>query len=181
MEPQCPLAMPCKWFNYVAGLGAFTVDVLTFIGLWYTITPKWLRDFLPEFWYAPLIIFGYAIITQITIDSKVYRDNDDVLAKPPEYMWPHKWRIALYAIIMIMDIIMFSQMYIDSGINDYSKNFKVFDYLVSSRFGGWGKGNYVQFMFSWLALCGIMVDIFALYYTVTFNTCRYKLPRSWSF
>ena len=96
-------------------------------------------------------------------------------------MWPHKWRIVLYSIIMLLDIVMFSQMYVDSGINDYTKNFKVFDFVVRGRFGGWGKGNYVQFMFSWMALCGVLIDIISLYYTVIFDTCKYKLPRSWSF
>lgn len=181
MKPQCYFRTPCKWFTYVAGLGAFTMDVLTFIGLWYTISPLWMRNNMPDYWYIPFIVLGYAIISQITIDSPVYQDNEDALNRPPQYLWPQRWRVVLYATIMIFDICIFTQMYIDSGINDYSKNFRVFDFLVRGRFGGWSKGNYVQFLFSWMALCGVIIDIMALRYTYMFNACDYGLPISWNF
>ena len=130
MKTQCYFNTPCKWFSYVAGMAAFTMDVLTFIGLWYTISPLWMRNNMPDYWYIPFIVLGYAIISQITIDSPVYQDNKDALSSPPKYLWPQKWRVVLYAIIMILDICIFTQMYIDSGINDYSKNFRIFDFLV---------------------------------------------------
>lgn len=177
----CYFNSPCKWFNYVAGIGTFTMDVLTFIGLWYTITPLWLRNFMPEFWYLPFIIMGYAIISQITIDSPVVEENEDLLNKPPPYLWPHNWRIVLYSIILLIDTTVFVQMYIDNGINDYTKNFKVFDFMITNRFGGWGQGNYIQFLFGWIGLCGVFIDLAALYYVVIYNSCNYDLPISWNY
>ena len=72
-------------------------------------------------------------------------------------------------------------MYIDFGANDYSKSFKVFDYLIKNRFGGFIQGNYIQFLFAWVGLGGVVVDILALYFTATFNSCKYNLPISWNY
>lgn len=181
LEPKCYFNTPCKWFNYVAGMITFTLDILTFIGLWYTIAPQMLYNFLPSFWYIPFIILGYAIITQITIDSDIYKNHEDILAQPPEYMWAQKWRIVLYTIIMVLDIIIFAQLYIDSGANDYTKKLKIFDVIVKGRFGSWAEGNYINFIFSWLGITCIIIDTFAIYNTVTFNSCIYGLPVSWNF
>lgn len=178
---QCYFGTPCKWFDYVAGMNTFTLDVVAFIGLWYTISPLWLRNSLPEYWFIPFIILGYGIITQITIDSPVVENNKDILDAPPKYLWPQTWRIVLYTIIMIIDILVFTQMYLDFGVNDYRKNFKVFDLMIRSRFGGFIQGNYTQFIFAWVGLGGVIIDILALYYVLVFNSCTYNLPTSWNF
>lgn len=178
---KCYLGTPCKWFDYVAGMTTFTLDVVAFIGLWYTITPSWLRDPLPEFWYLPFIILGYGIITQITIDSPVVENDPDLLSSPPKYLWPQTWRIALYATIMLIDITVFCQLYLDMGVHDYRKNFKVFDLIIGGRFGGFIEGNYIQFIFAWVGLGGVLVDILALYFVIVFNSCTYNLPVSWNF
>jgi hypothetical protein len=181
INPECYFNTPCKWFNYVAGMVTFTMDVLTFIGLWFTIAPMWLRSSLPQLWFVTFIILGYAIITQITIDSPTVENNKDILASPPERLWPIWWRIVLYGVILVINAIIFIQMYIDSGINNYTKNFKVFDFIVKGRFGGWSNGNYVQFLFSWLGVIGVSIDALALYNTVIYNSCIYDLPISWNF
>jgi len=180
-EPACLLNTPCKWFDYVTGMMTFTFDILTFIGLWYTISPEWLRQWLPGYWYLPVIILGYAIITQITIDSPNVKEDKDILASPPSKLWPQKWRIILYSVILLIDIILFTQFYIDSGINNYKPKAKIFDMVVKTRFGGWNNGNYIQFLFSWLGVFGVFMDCVALYFVYTFNSCQYKLPISWNF
>lgn len=181
MANECYLGTPCRWFDYVAGMVTFTLDVVAFIGLWYTIAPNWLKNSLPEFWYLPFIVLGYGVITQITIDSPVVENNEDLLSSPPKYLWPQTWRIVLYTTIMLIDIIVFSQIYLDMGVHDYRKNFKVFDLLIRGRFGGFVEGNYIQFLFAWVGLGGVLVDILALYFVVTFNACTYNLPVSWNF
>lgn len=180
-EPKCLLNTPCKWFNYIAGMLTFTVDVVTFLSLWYTISPDSFRTLLPDYWYIPIIVIGYAIITQITIDTPNVKENKDILASPPPSLWPHKWRIILYSTILILDIIIFTQLYIDSGINIYKPKTRIFDVVIKGRFGGWNKGNYMQFVFAWLGIGGVMADCIALYYVYTFNSCQYNLPISWNY
>lgn len=180
-EPSCIFNTPCKWFDYTTGMMTFTIDVLTFIGLWYTISSTWLYNWLPSYWYVPFIILGYAIITQITIDTPNIKDDKEILASPPAELWPQKWRIILYSTILILDIIIFTQFYIDSGINISKYNMRIYDVMVKNRFGGWNKGNYIQFLYSWLGICGVMMDAIALYFVVTFNSCQYKLPISWNY
>lgn len=180
-EPQCLLGTPCKWFDYVAGMATFTFDTITFISLWYTIGSPTLQKWLPEYWFLPFIIIGYAVITQITIDSPTITNNDELLAAPPKYMWQHSWRITLYTIILLCDVIIFTQLYIDSGYNNYSQNLRVFDYVIGGRFGGWGGGNKVQFIFAWLGFCGVMMDLIALYFVYTYSACQYNLPKSWDY
>ena len=173
--------MSCKWFNFVAGLGTFTMDVLTFIGLWYTIGPSGLK-WLPDYWYLPFIIFGYAIITQITIDSETVKASDDTLSPPPKNLWSKKWRVALYAAILLLDIVMFTQIYIDSSLNNYNlSRVRVFDVVIGNQFGGWKTGNKFQFIFAWLGIVGVLLDFAALYVTYTSDACTYKLPVSWNF
>lgn len=180
VESEC-YNMPCKWFNYVAGLGTFTMDVFTFIGLWYTIGPSSL-NWLPDYWYVPFIIIGYAIITQITIDSPTVQGQSEILSSPPKYLWPQKWRIILYSTILLLDIIIFSQLYIDSSLHNYNvPHIRVFDMVIGNQFGGWKTGNKFQFLYSWVGIIGILIDIFALYFIYTFNACVYKLPISWNF
>lgn len=181
IRPKCYFNTPCKWFNYTAGMMTFTMDIITFIGLWYTIAPSWLLNSLPQFWFIPFILLGYAIITQITIDSSTIEDHKEILASPPSGIWPKQWRIILYTIILLIDTIVFAQMYIDSGVNDYTKKFKIFDFVVKGRFGGWSNGNYVQFLFSWMAIIGVCIDILSLYFVATYNSCYYELPISWNF
>jgi hypothetical protein len=180
-EPACLFSTPCKWFDYGTGMITYTIDVLTFIGLWFTIAPEQLRWWMPDYWYIPIIILGYAVITQITIDSPNIKDNKDILASPPSWIWPHKWRIILYSSILLIDIIIFFQLYVDSGMHNYDTKTKVFDVIIKSRFGGWNEGNYTQFMFAWLGIFGVLADCLALYYVYSFNSCQYKLPISWNF
>lgn len=181
VEKKCLFNTPCKWFDFVAGLGTFTLDTLTFIGLWYTIGSLTLRQWLPDYWYLPFIILGYAIITQITIDSGVVSHDKEVLASPPAYLWSHNWRIGLYTLILIVDVIIFIQLYIDSGINNYSSTFRVVDMVFTGRFGGWTQGNKVQFMFAWLGILGVLADMLALYFIYIYNACQYNLPISWNY
>lgn len=178
---KCYFNSSCRWFSYLAGLTTFSLDIITFMGLWFTIGPK--IDWLPTYWFAPLIVIGYAIITQITIDTPNYSDADEEAPKtPPMSLWPQKWRIILYTTILLLDAIIFIQFYIDNGIHKYSLGkYSVSDYIFKSRFGGYAPKNEVQFIFSWLGILGVFIDILALYFVVTFQGCQYGLPNTWNF
>lgn len=181
LERKCYLSTPCKWSSYVLGMGTFTLDILTFVGLWYTIKPSFL-NFLPDYWFLPLIVLGYAIITQITVDSPVVSNTDNGFDAPPENLWPIRRRIMLYTAILILDAIMFIIMYVDAGLSDYKlPSTTVFDSLIKNKFGGWKGGNEIQFLFAWLGIGGVVADSVALYFIYTYNACDYNMPVSWNF
>lgn len=173
---MCYFNLPCKWFSYLAGMGTFTMDVLTFLGLWLTIP---FTNKFPEYWYFPLIILGYAVISQITIDSKTYKKNEN-LNPPPRGLWPKKYRVMLYTSILIIDIIIFMQFFFASGIKDYSKN-TVLHRIFLERFGGFYKGNELPFIVAWFGIIGVAFDSIALNLVRTFEACKYELPNSWNF
>ena len=173
---KCLLGTQCKWFSYFAGMGTFTMDVLTFLGLWLTI--PFTKKF-PEYWYFPLIILGYAIITQVTVDSKIYKENEN-FNPPPAGLWPKKYRIILYIAILIIDVIVFSQFYFASGIQDFSKN-TILHRIFLQRFGGYYTGNELPFIIAWFGIIGVVFDSIALYLVRSFEACKYGLPNSWNF
>lgn len=167
--------LPSKWFAYITGMYTFAMDAITFIGLWLTIP---LTDLLPPYWYISFVVIGFAIITQITIDTKLVRDNGE-LNPPPQYLFPIKYRIIIYALILIIDTIMFIQFYIASGIKD-GYNYKIIDVVFLGRFGSF-KSNKIAFTLAWLGLLGVFADIIALRLQYNYEACNYNHPISWNF
>ncbi len=176
LETKC-LGFPCKWFSFLAGMGTYTMDVLTFLGLLFTIP---FAISMPQYWFVPLIAIGYAIITEITIWSKTYKE-DGKLNSPPKYLMPKKKRIALYTTILILDLIVFVQFYMYAGISNLV-NKTVLHQFFTSRFGGmYSGGNKLQFIVAWIGSIGILFDLLALRISSSFYPCHYNLPKSWNF
>tara|TARA_B100000029_G_C17558870_1_gene952634 strand:- start:1112 stop:1780 length:669 start_codon:yes stop_codon:yes gene_type:complete len=186
LSKKC-IGIPCKWFDYIAGMGTFTMDVLTLLGLWYTIP---FSDSMTNIWFIPIIIFGYAIISEITIWSDIYKEKCEVSSKtnetvcdfdpPPSGLWSRKKRLILYSIILILDIIIFAQFYIYAGnINLAHKT--ILHKFFLERFGGFYEGNMIQFFVSWVGILGILFDIIAWKIVYGFQACQYSLPKSWNF
>ena len=170
---------PCKWFSYVAGMGTFTMDCLTLIGLWLTIP---FTTMFPEYWFVPLIFIGYAIITQITIDSDTYKleGKNANLNPPPNYLWSRDKRKTIYMIILILDIIIFLQFYLASGAKKLTGNIRVIDYVFLNRFGGY-TGNEISFIMAWIGVCGVLLDVIAYNLSSSYYPCKYSQPDSWNF
>ena len=175
------LGIPCKWFGYLAGMGTYTMDCLTFIGLWLTI-PFTLA--LPEYWFIPFIIIGYAIITQITVSSKIYGKNGEkespTLNPPPDYLLSKNKRVIIYLLILIFDTIIFLQFYLASTTKKLSGNIRLLDILFLNKFGGYS-GNEISFIMAWIGLIGVFFNIIAYKVTTDYYSCKYDQPISWDY
>jgi len=165
-----------KWHLYILAMISMVATFFTFIGMWLTIP---FTDKLPEYWYLPVFVVILAIITQITISSDQIED-DGSLNPPPQYILPLKYRMVLSYLALIMDIIIFAQIFIYFGIADYSKR-TILSRFILERFGGWYPGNKLDFMFDWLGVLELGYRIYIIYLQNIFSACKYGLPQSWNF
>lgn len=167
-----------KWHLYILAMfSGFTV-FLTFLNMWLTI-PFMDTSTIAEYWYIPLFILYFGIITQITISSPQI-SNDGTFNPPPTYMFPLKYRMIITYVEFILDTLLFLQFYIYYGITDYSKKTILSRYILE-RFGGWYPGNKLDFLFDWTGLFDMSYRIYILYLQDTFTACKYDLPNSWNF
>ena len=182
-DSECLFGIPCKWVAFIAGILVFFLDALTFIGLWLTIP---FSKILPNFWFIPLIIIGFGIITQGTIDSNIYKRFDaqgqENFNPAPDYLWSKNKRVILYTTILIIDLLIFIQFYIASGVTTTTTNtIKTgFHYLILDRFGGFNK-NKIEFIASWLGVGGFIADNIALSFQKNYEACTYNQPLSWNY
>jgi hypothetical protein len=171
------IGIPAKWFIYGARMLTFTLDVLTFLGLWFTI--PFVAD-MPVYWFIPFVILGYALISQYTSDGKIYTREEDTFAPPPTYLWSKRTRIILFIVVLLLNIMIFLQFYVASGIKAYYDN-TVLHHFFLQRFGGFYKGNHLAFIVAWLAILALYFDAKMLKIQYNFTACQYDLPDSWNF
>jgi hypothetical protein len=169
--------IPNRWFIYIARMLTFTLDLLTFFGLWFTIP---FADNLPIYWFLPFIIVGYAIISQYTIDSDTYTRDEGNFAPPPEYLWSKNVRVILFAAILVLNLTIFIQFYVASGIKEYYNNTILHRFFLQ-RFGGYKSGNHLSFIVAWLGLLAFIFDSKMLATQYNFRACNFNLPDSWNF
>lgn len=171
----------CRNFAFVISIITFTLDILTFLGLYLPIKEY---SNLPDYWYIPLIVLGYAIIAQITIDTKIHIETDkSQFEPPPNNLWPKHRRIILYTAILIINILIFIQFFLDSNDkyqgNKYQGN-KVIDFVLLNRFGTFTK-NKLSFLMGWFGVLGVLFDYIALRYQQTYEACMYNQSNTWNF
>ena len=164
-----------KWHLYLIGIVIGVSTVLTVIGMWGTIP---FTDKLPSYWYVYLFILYIAIITQITLDSPQITD-DGTFNPPPAYMFPQKYRVIIAYVGLVIDIVIMLQIYIYSGIADFSKKTVVSRYVLE-RFGGWEAGNKLDFLFDWSGILDVLLKVYVLLLQNNFRACDYGLPPSWN-
>lgn len=167
--------MSCRWFNFIAGMGNLTLNLIGLIGLWY-VAP--FSKYLPNYWYIPIIILSYALLIQITLSVKMTTDDGN-FNHPPEGLWNQKYRTWLNIIIFILDIIFFHQLYLDGGKQLYN-NPTIMDDLILSRFGGWNEAKF-DFVLGWYGIVGFILDILCINTISSFRSCNYNLPSSWDY
>ncbi len=167
--------IPAKWFNYLTGIITFSSDTITLIGLWLLIP---ITTYLPRYWYVAVLVLGYGIITQITIDTKTYT-KDDTLSPPPKYLMNKSKRIILYTTIFLINFFVFIPFYIDSG-EQSGKTARVVDIVLLNRFGGLTSSRIAMYM-AIFTLVSIFLDGLALDEQIRFEACAYELPNSWNF
>ena len=167
--------IPFKWYIYILCMFNLFTSCLTTIGQWTTIP---FTDALPEYWYIYIFILCFAIITQITVDSKEIVD-DGSLNPPPLYMYPQKYRVIIAYISVCIDTMLMVQLYIYNGIADVTKKTLLSQYLLE-RFGGWIDGNKLDFLFEWSGMIDVFIKIYILLLQTNFYACDYGLPSSWN-
>ena len=163
-----------KWHLYALAIFTCITTVLTILGLWLSIP---FTDKLPDLWYIYLFVIYLAIITQITLDSPQYV-NDGSFNPPPTYMYSQKNRVLIAYVGLVIDALVMIQIYIYSGIADYSKTTYLSHY-ITERFGGWYVGNKLDFLFDWSGLIHIFLKVYLLMLQKNFQACHYNLPPSW--
>lgn len=176
--------LPYKYHLYFTTCITVAIYVVTFLGLWYTI--RWDSGTLPTYWYIPLIVLAYAIVTQIMVSSSPVSsdergENDkNVLHPPPRYMLSRSGRITIYYVILALDILIFVSALLYAGT---SVNFRstILHRYILNRFGGLSPGNVLNFIIGWLGIVGLLIDGYAIHIQNTYTACRYKLPESWNF
>ena len=180
-EPQrfsyskAPDGFSYKWHLYLLALFTCITTLLTVVGLNETIP---FTHNLPEYWYMYFFVLYVAIITQITIDSKQYKD-DGSFQPPPSYLFPQKYRVMFAYIGLCIDIVIMIQIFIYFGISDISKK-TVMSRYITERFGGFYVGNKMDFLFEWSGLIHVVLKIYRLMLQKNFQACKFGLPPSWN-
>lgn len=170
--------LPYSWETYIFGMFNLCIYFLSFFALWLTI--PFMFNF-PKYWFVALFAFLFALYTEIFLNSRTY-DNDDKnnFKPPPSYIYPKSMRLIIYWFILLIDIIIFVQFFLAS--EEVSINVKTFlDKYLLGRFGGWIKGNKMNFLVSWLGLFGLLYDIYNIRNQQGFYACKYKLPNEWNY
>jgi hypothetical protein len=167
--------LPYKYHYFVVFCITIFSYLFTFLGLWYTIS---FTDKFPYLWYIPFFILVYAIILQITLNTKIIH-KDDSLNAPPDILLPKKYRLYIYLFIVIFDIIIFMQAIVYSGITtQYEKT--ILHQFFLNRFGGLTSKNIFNFFVGWFGVIGLVLDFYMVYNQINFNACAYNLPLSWN-
>lgn len=170
------LGINFKYQYFVIQILNISIAAIAFLGLWYTI--PFTKSF-PYLWYIPIMIIIYAYITQLTIDSPVVKDDGEGFNPPPTYLWPKFYRAFIFWGILIFDIICFLQGFIYAGVSPEFKT-TILHQFILNRFGGVEPGNLASFVYSWLGVAAVCLDIYMLYNQATFKPCNYDLPNSWN-
>lgn len=167
-----------KWIMYIIAMGAITLYLFSFISLWYQ-TP--FTDKLPDGWYFIFVLLAFLIITEITLSTGTVDKNDDSLNQPPEGIWEIKNRIFLYWIILVFDVMIFLQLYIESTKGkSYSLDKTYLDKFILSKFGGLSDDK-MSFVIGWGGFIGLLFDIIAINNITNFKPCDYGMPSSWNY
>lgn len=167
-----------SWETYILSMINLVNYFITLFGLWLTIP---FLFGMPNYWFIALFIFLMALFTEIFINTKDYVNVDNnIFQPPPDNFYPKKYRLIIHYFILIFDVLIFLQLFL--ATNDISINAKTFlDKYLLGRFGGWVKGNRINFLASWLATVGILFDIYNIRNQTYFYPCKYKLPITWDF
>lgn len=82
--------------------------------------------------------------------------------------------------ILVIDIIIFLQFYLASGLQKLSGKARLIDIVFLNRFGGY-TGNEISFIIAWIGVIGILFDYIAYNLSSGYTPCRYDHPISWNF
>jgi hypothetical protein len=153
-----------------------------FITLQYTIP---FTNALPDMWYIPLMVLAFAYVTQVFVNTVTFsntslKESEEKLNAPPEYLLPRKYRLFIVWALLILISILFLQNMIYAGKTIEFKTTVMHQYILN-RFGGTSPENVLKFIFSWIGIISIALNLYKLYAVKYFSACEYNLPASWNF
>ena len=82
--------------------------------------------------------------------------------------------------ILVIDIIIFLQFYLASGLQKLSGKARLIDIVFLNRFGGY-TGNEISFIMAWIGVIGLLFDIIAYRLSSSYYSCKYDHPISWDY
>ena len=112
------------------------------------------------------------------MSSIVKKDEGGDMQPMPEYILSRNYRYIFYYLIVIFDTLIFLQFLYFSGITSTNKS-TILDDFILNKFGGFVKGNKLNFIVSWLSIFGLLLDFYMVYLQLTFRPCNYNLPNNW--
>ncbi len=152
-----------------------------FLTLEYTIP---FTKILPDLWYIPIMVLVFAYVTQVYINTVIpvssSGSDDNKLNAPPEFLIPRKYRMFIVWALLILTSIMFLQNIIYAGKTQMFKTTFLHQFILN-RFGGSSPENMLKFIFSWIGIIVIAINLYKLYAVKAFAACEYNLPASWNF
>lgn len=174
------LGLPYRFHYYIMICGTLGIYVVTFLGLWYTI--RWDANTLSTYWYIPVIVLIYAIVTHFFLTSfEVSTDTrSNNLHPPPWYMMPNSTRVWIYYGIFVLDMLIFISALLYAGTSQTYESTILHKFFLN-KFGGLSPGNTLNFMVGWLGVAGLLIDIYIIHIHNTYSACQYGLPASWDF
>lgn len=152
----------CKIFTFISGMITISLILFGLILLWYTIP---FNNYIPDYWYIPVIILIYAIIIQITLTVKLELEDGN-FNPPPENLLSKHYRIIINICAFILLLIFFIQLYLDNE--------------GGSKFNNIININYISLL-QIFGIITILNNIFELKDVIGFYACDYGLPLSWDF
>ena len=130
----------CKWFAYINAMVRYTINIFILLGTIFL-------DGFNIIWFLPVIVLGYAIMTQIAIDTP---DIVEEKIRPPDYKLSKNSRLILLAIVMLLNIIIFVQLYVAS------------------------RDCKLKLVVEWLAILIILTNVYGIYANRIHKDCVYN-------
>lgn len=154
--------MNCKIFTFITGMFTMTLIMFGLILLWY-VAP--FNNYIPDYWYIPVIVLIYAIMIQITLTAKVELEDGN-FNPPPENLLSKRYRIMINIFAFILLLIFLIQLYLDNDGGLKINRITDISYI---------------FLLQVFGIITILNNIFELKDVIDFYACDYGLPLSWDF
>lgn len=164
-----------KTYILITNIISLTTYCISIVALWYTLDATKNLSFI---WVIIISVILYTLILHFNQTAEIVDKNNEKFKAPPKNIISRKYRLIIYYILIILDVLKFFQDYLFYGI---SKQFKttILHQFILNRFGGYGKG--IDFWFGWLGIIGILIDYYNIYLQNNFLACKFDLPNTWNY
>jgi hypothetical protein len=159
----------------ITNLISTTTYCVSIVGLVYTLDITKNISFI---WILILCILIFGLVLHFNDTSPIIDKDNEQFKSPPKNIISIKYRLIIYYILIVLDILKFYQDYLYYGKNKAYKTTILHQYILN-RFGGYGSG--IDFWLGWLGIFGILIDYYNIYLQTNFLACKYDLPNTWNY